>query len=216
MRESFVFYASFYEAINNLPDETQLELYTAICKYSLYDELPQLSPVAKAMFTLIKPNIDNATARYKASVENGKRGGRPQKEKPTETQAKPNNNPAKPSNNLNVDVYVDDNVNVDVNENDIKADKPQRSRFAPPSLAEVKSYCKGRGSTIDAQQFYDYFTAANWTDSKGNKVRNWKQKVITWESYEKGKQTRSQSKEEMKSYDLDKFFELAAKKGGTK
>lgn len=37
------------------------------------------------MFILIKPNIDSANARYKASVENGKKGGRPEKGNPRKT-----------------------------------------------------------------------------------------------------------------------------------
>ena len=55
--------------------------------------------------------------------------------------------------------------------------------FVPPTLEEVQTYCKSRNNNVDAQKFFDYFTASDWVDAKGNKVRNWKQKVITWESY---------------------------------
>ena len=120
MKDSFVFYRSFYESTRRLDKETQLEIYDAICEYSLNDKEAELSPVAEAIFTLIKPNIDNATKRYNASVENGKKGGRPKKEKPNENLEKPNTNLNKPNENLNVyvdvDVYdnVDDNDNVDI------------------------------------------------------------------------------------------------------
>lgn len=70
--------------------------------------------------------------------------------------------------------------------------KPDRKRrvhrykdFVPPTLEEVEEYCKKRNNHVDAKRFYDYFNASDWVDSKGNKVRNWKQKVITWESYNK-------------------------------
>ena len=36
MRESFVFYRSFYDAIKDLPRDVQGEIYTAIMEYSLY------------------------------------------------------------------------------------------------------------------------------------------------------------------------------------
>ena len=62
----------------------------------------------------------------------------------------------------------------------------KRESFVPPSLDEVQAYCESRGNKVDAKQFYDYFTASNWIDSKGNKVKNWKQKVITWEGFQKG------------------------------
>lgn len=55
------------------------------------------------------------------------------------------------------------------------------NKFQPPTLEEVEEYCKERNSTVDPKTFYEYFDAGNWVDSKGNKVKNWKQKIITWE-----------------------------------
>lgn len=198
MRESFVFYASFYEAIKELPEETQLELYTAICKYSLYGELPELSPISRALFTVIKPNIDTATARYIASVENGKKGGRPKTQhKPSENLEKPSNNldqtQHKPSENLNV--YVNDNVDVYVNDNvnvESKAAKPQRSRFTPPTLAEVREYCKERGNSVDAEQFIAFYDSKGWKIGS-SKMKDWKAAVITWEKREQSKPNKKPS-----------------------
>ena len=56
-----------------------------------------------------------------------------------------------------------------------------RGTFAPPTLQEVIDYCNERNSPVDPQRFYDYFTTGNWKDAKGNPVKNWKQKLITWE-----------------------------------
>ena len=61
--------------------------------------------------------------------------------------------------------------------------KGKRKRFSPPSLEEVTAYCAERGNKVCAKTFYDYFKESNWYDSKGKKVQNWKQKVITWERY---------------------------------
>lgn len=92
MRNSFIFYRSFYEAIKDLPRDIQGEIYTAIMEYGLNgNETENLKPVARSIFTLIKPNLQANIARY----ENGKKGGRPKKdeEKPkenlTETNVKP-------------------------------------------------------------------------------------------------------------------------------
>ena len=54
-------------------------------------------------------------------------------------------------------------------------------KFEKPTLEEVEEYCKNRNSNVDAKTFYDYFEVGGWVDSKGNKVKNWKQKIITWE-----------------------------------
>lgn len=66
-----------------------------------------------------------------------------------------------------------------------KPNKKQRKPFVPPTLKEVEAYCRERQNGVDAKKFFDFFTASDWVDSKGNPVRNWKQKVITWESYAK-------------------------------
>jgi hypothetical protein len=186
MKDSFVFYASFYEAISNLPGETQLEVYNAICKYALLGELPELSPIAKAMFTVMRPVMDAASARYEASVANGKKGGRPKKE----NLEKPSNNLKgleaenleKPSANLNVNVNDNDNVNVNVNDKvtEIRAAKPPRTRFTPPSIDEVKAYCQERGNGVDAERFIDYYNANGWRVGK-NAMKDWKAAVRTWE-----------------------------------
>lgn len=36
---------------------------------------------------------------------------------------------------------------------------------------------------VDAKTFFNYFDTGNWIDSNGNKVKNWKQKLITWNNY---------------------------------
>lgn len=53
----------------------------------------------------------------------------------------------------------------------------------PPTLDEVKEYIKKRDSSVDPVFFYEFFTAGDWHDSRGKKVINWKQKVITWENF---------------------------------
>lgn len=60
-------------------------------------------------------------------------------------------------------------------------EKDSKKKFTPPTLEEVKAYCIERKNNVDYQQFFDFYDAGEWKDSKGNQVKNWKQKVITWE-----------------------------------
>lgn len=62
-----------------------------------------------------------------------------------------------------------------------------KERFKKPTLEEIETYITEKGMKVDAKTFYDYFTETNWIDSKGNKVKNWKGKLITWNSYNKNK-----------------------------
>lgn len=59
MRDSFIFYRSFYEAIRDLPRDIQGEIYTAIMEYGLYgNETESLKPIARSIFMLVKHYID--------------------------------------------------------------------------------------------------------------------------------------------------------------
>ena len=79
-----------------------------------------------------------------------------------------------------------DYENFDTNNNNINSNKNNnkeihKERFVKPTLEEIEEYCKQRNSSVDPKVFFEYFETGNWVDSKGNKVKNWKQKVITWE-----------------------------------
>lgn len=79
-----------------------------------------------------------------------------------------------------------DKNSIDKNSID-KKESTRTKAFAPPTLEEVTAYCKQRGNKVDPQKFFDYFDAGNWIDSEGKPVKNWKQKLITWEGRENGK-----------------------------
>lgn len=81
---NLIFYASYYEAIKELPDEEQGRVYKAIIDYAMMKIEPDLSGIAKAIFVLIKPTLDASIKNY----ENGKKGGRPPKESETESELK--------------------------------------------------------------------------------------------------------------------------------
>lgn len=58
---------------------------------------------------------------------------------------------------------------------------PPHTRFVPPSLEEVQAYCAERKNTIDAERFFDYYTANGWVQGKGKPLRDWRAAVRTWE-----------------------------------
>jgi len=56
----------------------------------------------------------------------------------------------------------------------------EEKSFAPPSLDEVKIYFKENGYN-NAERFFNGYSVADWKDSKGNKIKNWKQKAqMVW------------------------------------
>ena len=116
-KESFVFYRSFFEALQDLKDKERLKVYDAICDLALNENDTKLTGIAKIVFTLIRPQILSNTKKYKngqKGAEYGRLGGRPRKEKTPVglSQETPNVNE-----NANVNVNENANVNVTANDN---------------------------------------------------------------------------------------------------
>jgi hypothetical protein len=60
-----------------------------------------------------------------------------------------------------------------------KEGKRNRKGFIPPTLDQVKEYFKEKGYKESvAIKMFDSYSVADWHDSQGNKVNNWKQKAI--------------------------------------
>ena len=125
-RDSFLFYRSFMEALEDLNDKQYAKVMRAITKFALDGEEIALSGVEKVIFTLTKPQIIANNKRY----ENGCRGGRNStkeeaKQVQDETELQPNENQTvtktKPNcnqNETNLTPNENDNVNDNVNVKD--------------------------------------------------------------------------------------------------
>jgi len=161
MRTYFIFYRSFYEAINDLPEAQQLELYKAIFELSLNDSEPELTGISKSIFTLIRPQIVANNQRFKnGSKAKAKRNG-------SEIEAK----------KKQIESETEANKNKNKNKNENKNEKENKN-FTPPTLEEVKSWFIENGSTAEAgAKAWQYYTDGEWIDSKGTPVKNWRQKM---------------------------------------
>lgn len=92
---------------------------------------------------------------------------------------------------------------------DIKAESEKKKRkpkqFVPPTLEEVTAYCKERKNNVNPKAFFDYYEAGHWVDSKGAPVKNWKQKVITWEKDSRSPAKPKTNNIESHDYDFDEL-----------
>lgn len=76
----------------------------------------------------------------------------------------------------NVPIIIEDNRQ----ETNRQIDKKVKTKsvFTPPTILEVENYFFENGYKREAgTKAYNYYSVANWQDSKGNKVKNWKQKM---------------------------------------
>jgi len=183
MKDSMVFYRSFFEAINDLPDENQLTIYKAIFEFGFNETEPNLIGTDKLVFTLIKPQLEANNRKAKIGKENGHKGaeyghlgGRPPKEdNPQETHKEPALNPQEtPKKPSNVNANVNENANKNVNDNVNKGDKSLHDMCLLFELENPDKYPKA---------FYEEFVGY-WTqiiiNGKGKGKQLWKDEK-TWD-----------------------------------
>lgn len=195
-RDSFIFYRSFQDAINEADEKEQLLIYRAIANYALNREEPKLSGMAKIAWVLIKPQLDANWRRYENGCkggEFGKKGGAPKGNINALRQNNPKTTPIQPQNNPvpvekttpNVNDNHNDNHNENINNNSKDTKKAETAkRFAPPSIDEVNSYISEKGYSVDAESFVAFYQSKNWFVGK-NKMKDWHAAVVTWEKREK-------------------------------
>jgi regulator of replication initiation timing len=59
-----------------------------------------------------------------------------------------------------------------------KTSAKKKESFEPPTVEEVEQYFQDNGYKIEVgTRAFNYYSVANWKDSKGSQVRSWKQKM---------------------------------------
>lgn len=62
-----------------------------------------------------------------------------------------------------------------------KSIKEKTTRFLPPTLDDISSYCLERNNSVDPQRFFDFYQSKGWMVGK-NKMKDWKAAVRNWET----------------------------------
>ena len=118
------------------------------------------------------------------------------------------------SNSMNDTRANDDEVSTSKSSSELSVPNSKKStKFIPPTQEEVIDYCNQKSLSVDPYYFYSYYTEADWHDAKGRPVKNWKQRMITWNANAKAKEySRSKASEASdtnKSEESDERFKKA-------
>ena len=226
-RDSFVFYRSFYEALQNVPKKYRSEVYEAVFTYVFEASEPSISGVSRALWELIRPQLDASQKRYENSMkgaeygkkgaEYGKLGGRPKKEKtPLKGDIEKPPKREKDQNPLNVNVNENVNDNENVNVNVSGSDNADTQHTDSPSLTSNNN----RPDNIDVacevvEQKYNMdgksieaFMAYN--DERGWKM-GWKEALRRWAEREPVKKSPAGKFANFQQRDDDERKELERK-----
>lgn len=72
-------------------------------------------------------------------------------------------------------------LGIDIEETgDAPASPSPSRRFTPPTVDEVREYCRSRHNAVNAEAFVAFYTSNGWKVGK-NTMKDWKAAVITWE-----------------------------------
>lgn len=167
--------------IDAVSDEAAGRALKAALHYFDTGELVELDALSKAVFAALKPYIDEAFADFQATSEKNRQNVR----KRWANQGLSNDTNGYHSlpndtKNTEAEAEADADAEAETEGEWNKAAKPPHNRFFPPSVDEVREYCKERGNNVDPERFVDYYTANGWMVGK-SKMKDWKSAVRTWE-----------------------------------
>lgn len=155
--KSVTVYATFVEAIDGVckNDAEKGKMYSAIMRYALYDEEPELNSVWLAIFSLMKPAIDKSKMRKLCGAK------RKQNESKIKANEKQNNN----------DIYLNDNISTS---SSISSSNSLCQTFSYPETVDmVLAEAERAGAVISREEAERYFVcrmSSNWVDAAGRKV----------------------------------------------
>lgn len=172
MKKSFVIYNNWAQMIEELAPDMAGELIKTICHYALTGEVREADQTVQAIFSSIRPIMDQDAAKYEAKVERIR--------KLNETKSERNRDDIVTKSTRNRDEIVGVNVNDNVNVNVYKYILTLYSETCVSfprvqSLSEArKKAIKARLNNYSVDDFKKLFEMAEQSDFlKGKNDRNW-------------------------------------------
>ncbi len=211
--EKFNFNRDFFEACEALGEEDGKDMAWAILNYVYHGEEPKLEGPLMAVFLMGKGRFDAAVDGYN-SAKKGKTTSKTPAEPPyqggtegatqppyqggTEGATQPpyqggTEGATQPPYQGGTEEKPEPPCQENKKEYKSKEALPNgsakkaRSRFRPPSPAEVREYARSNGLNLDPDRFCDYYAANGWKVGR-SEMRDWKATARNW-SRSESKQT---------------------------
>ena len=161
-REYVPIFFDWLDVTQDLTAEEKGNLIDAVVAYASGQEYEHLlSGGVRIAFRFLKGQVDRNNAISEARSKAGSN-----KKEQTET-------------NENKTEQNETNSQKEKEKDKEKEDK--KERFSPPTVEQVREYCRERGNNIDPEYFVAYYTNREWKLSNGRKMADWRLAVVTWE-----------------------------------
>src|ERR1035437_8530033 len=169
MKKSFMLFIDSLSILDELSDEQAGRLFKAIKDYQNGIE-PDLDFSLKMAFHQFKNQFIRDDEKYESICKKNQENiGKRWNKDDTKNTSGINGIPEIPSDTKHTHSDKD-------KDKDTKNDK--KKIFVPPTLLEVHAYFKEKGYTeTSATKAFEFYNCADWKDSNGKQVKNWKQKM---------------------------------------
>lgn len=158
-RDSFIFYRSFLNAVNELGPEDVKSFILAIGNYALDSVEPNLDGFLGIVWACVKPQLDANIKRY----ENGKKGGAPKGSR---------NNPAGRRGKT-----IEEKP--EIAETDPLPTTKSEAVPISPTKEQVVAYFKEINFIGKGEIFFNHYQSRGWFIGS-NPIRDWKALAQTW------------------------------------
>lgn len=172
-RKAFIFYSNWYEdTLQSLSEEQQGAFLLIIVRYASKGTLPgpDVDPMLRTMFGLIRPAIDADIKKYEKSVIANRRRAELNHLRVVEAQQ------------LSQEKPIINNQESIINNQQLTSYEEKKEEEAQiATFDEVESYWKLRGFKSDAREFFDFYEVRGWMTKRNARVRSWKSAACMWE-----------------------------------
>lgn len=193
-----LYFDTIEAALSELNDQQAGQLIRGIVDYAKGDKCVEFTdPLVRVTFKLLRPKLDMDESRYSSIIETRRKAGIASgAARRTRVQ-----NVEQNEHMLTSDRFVEHNEPTTTTTPTTPtttttttpttapteitgASAPKRTRFVPPTVDQVREYCRSRCNQIDAQHFVDFYAAKGWRVGNAP-MRDWHAAVRTWEQRDK-------------------------------
>lgn len=193
-----MFYFDVRPCIRRLDAAEKGRLFEAILDYGEFGIVPDLDGALGVAWDFIQPKLDRDNGRYDRQVEQRQyavyvREAKKKEEIPIPFEVWKHELSIESNREISADVgrYPTTNPNshlATINSQPTtkdKADKPpSRHKFSPPTVEDIKAYCREQGYMVDAERFVDHYASNGWMVGK-SKMKDWQAAVRNWSRKDK-------------------------------
>lgn len=196
MESKFTWFPKLTATVAKVPEEQRHVLLWALVEYGTYGIEPALEYPLDAIFESLREDIDNS----KRSIQGGQKGGRNTPKAGCGTHEPPLRKDATPPVQVSNPPCTDDEktsrgvdkeskggyenlqpkpIQTIPNHTNKKREAPTSPRFVPPTVDEVRAYCRSKGYNLDAEAFVAFYESKGWVVGK-SRMKSWKAACTTW------------------------------------